>query len=270
MVRDLRAFIRTKAIQGTDMRLKEKVAIVTGAGAGIGEAIAKGFAQEGASVVIADVDSDRGESVEKTIKEAGGAAMFVLADVASTESVDQMVAATVSEYGKPDILVNNAAVQLIDKDARAHEVSEEIWDRTIDVNLKGVWRCMKASIPHMIGRSSSIINIASPTGMLGVAPDFAAYSTSKGGVFGLTKVSSAGYARDGIRINAIVPGTTMTPLIAEMLEDIDERSRLEDKTPMGRLGTPEDLVGISVFLASDESAYCTGGVYMADGGMTAV
>lgn len=256
--------------EGMQMRLEGKVAIVTGAGAGIGEAIAKGFALEGANVVVADVDAARGSSVERAINDAGRTAKFVMADVSSTSCVDELVDIAVSEYGKLDVLVNNAAVQLIDQDARAHEVSEEVWDRTIDVNLKGVWRCMKASIPHMLGRNGSIVNIASPTGMLGVAPVFAAYSTSKGGVFGLTRVSAAGYARDGIRINAIVPGTTMTPLIAEMLEDIDERSRLEDKTPMGRLGTPEDLVGISVFLASDESAYCTGGVYMADGGMTAV
>ncbi len=196
--------------------------------------------------------------------------MFQKTDVSSLDEVNAAVDHAVAEFGPPDILVNNAAVQLIGQDARAHEVSEEVWDRTIDINLKGAWRCMKAVIPHMLGRSGSIINIASPTGMLGVAPDFSAYSTSKGGIFGLTKVSAAGYARDGIRFNAIVPGTTSTPLIADMLKDDDERRRLKNMVPMGRIGTPEDLVGIAVFLASEESAYCTGGVYMADGGMTAV
>jgi NAD(P)-dependent dehydrogenase (short-subunit alcohol dehydrogenase family) len=252
------------------MRLKDKVAIVTGGGAGIGEAIARGFASEGAKVVIAEVDVERGQRVAKEIAAAGGQAYFVRTDVSSTDSVEDMAEAALAQFGKADVLVNNAAVQLIGADARAHEVSEEAWDRTMDINLKGVWRCMKAVIPHMLGRGGSIINIASPTGMLGVAPVFAAYSTSKGGVFGLSRVSAAGYARDGVRVNSVVPGTTITPLIEDMLKDAEERKRLEDKSPMGRLGTPQDLVGISVFLASDESSYCTGGVYMADGGMTAV
>lgn len=252
------------------MRLSDKIAIVTGGGAGIGEAIAAGFASEGAAVAVFDVDGARGQSVTDAITLTGGRAMFLNADISSTDDVNAAVDSVVSSFGPPNILVNNAAVQLIGQDARAHEITEEAWDRTIDINLKGAWRCMKAVIPHMLGRNGSIINIASPTGMLGVAPDFAAYSTSKGGIFGLTRVSAAGYARDGIRFNAIVPGTTATPLIEEMLKDDDERRRLENMIPLGRIGTPADLVGIAVFLASEESAYCTGGVYMADGGMTAV
>lgn len=251
-------------------RLNNRVAIVTGGGAGIGEAIAKGFARDSASVAVFEVDTARGQRVVDEINGSGGRAILCTADVSSTDDVNAAVSQTVTELGPPDVLVNNAAVQLVGQDARAHEVSEEVWDRTIDINLKGVWRCMKAVVPHMLGRGGSVINIASPTGMLGVAPDFSAYSTSKGGVFGLTRVSAAGYARDAIRFNAIVPGTTATPLIEEMLQDREERERLENMVPMGRIGTPDDLVGIAVFLASGESAYCTGGVYMADGGMTAV
>ena len=122
----------------------------------------------------------------------------------------------------------------------------------------------------MLAGGGTVINVASPTGMLGVAPGYSAYSTSKGGVFGMTRVAAAEYSRDGIRVNCIVPGATLTPLTAEIFADADERAAFEQSTPMGRLGTPEDLVGISHFLASDDSAYCTGGTYMADGGLTAI
>ena len=252
------------------MRLQDRVAIVTGGGAGIGEAIARGFAREGARVVVAELDPKRGEKVAGEITKSGGHALFVRCDVASTVSVEALAAASKAKFGDADILVNNAAIQMIGHDSRTHEVSEEVWDRTMDINLKGVWRCMKAYIPQMLGRGGSIINIASPTGMLGVAPGYSAYSTSKGGVFGLSRVSAAEYARDGIRINAVVPGTTATPLIADMLKDSATKQQLEAKAPLGRLGTPEDLVGVALFLASDDSSYCTGGVYMADGGMTAI
>ena len=252
------------------MRLKGKTAIVTGGGAGIGEAIALAFGREGARVVIADRDASRGEAVAGAVQRMGGDSLFGLCDVGSTDSVTEMVATTVSRLGKPEILVNNPAIQLIGQDSRVHDVSENAWDRTMNVNLKGTWRCMRSVIPHMLGQGGSIVNIASPTGMLGVAPGYSAYSSSKGGVFGLSRVAAAEYARDGIRVNAVVPGTTITPLIEDMLNDDATRRSLEAKSPMGRLGTPADVAGIAVFLASDEASYCTGGVYMADGGMTAV
>ncbi len=252
------------------MRLNGRVAVVTGGGAGIGEAVATAFAAEGASVVIAEVDRSRGESVEAAIKESGGSVLFVETDVASTASVDALGARMQSEFGRVDILFNNAAVQLHGQDARTHEVPEEIWDRTIDINLKGYWRAMRAVIPLMLSHGGTVINVASPTGMLGVAPGYSAYSTSKGGVFGLTRVAAAEYSRDGIRVNAIVPGATLTPLTAEIFADDQTREDFERNTPMGRLGTAEDLVGVSLFLASDDSSYCTGGTYMADGGLTAI
>lgn len=253
------------------MRLKDRIAVVTGGGAGIGEAVAKAFAAEGASVVIAEVDRSRGESVEAAIGDAGGSALFVETDVASTDSVDALGERVNSEFGRVDILFNNAAVQLHGQDARTHEVPEDVWDRTINVNLKGYWRAMRAVIPLMLAQGSgAIINVASPTGMLGVAPGYSAYSTSKGGVFGLTRVAAAEYSRDGIRVNAIVPGATLTPLTAEIFADAKDREAFEKSTPMGRLGTAEDLVGVSLFLASDDSLYCTGGTYMADGGLTAI
>ncbi len=252
------------------MRLEGRVAIVTGGGAGIGEAVARGFAKEGATVVIADWDRAAGERVAREISTNGGEALFKCTDVSSSDDVQSMVDRTVTEFGKVDVLFNNAAVQLVGQDARTHEVSEEVWDRTIDINLKGYWRCMKYVIPHMLETGGTIINVASPTGMLGAAPGFSAYSTSKGGVFGLTRVAAAEYGGEKIRVNAIVPGATLTPLTAEIFADDEERERFESATPLKRLGAPEDLVGISLFLASDDSLYCTGGIYMADGGLTAI
>jgi NAD(P)-dependent dehydrogenase (short-subunit alcohol dehydrogenase family) len=252
------------------MRLKDKVAIVTGSGSGIGQAIAEHFASEGAKVVGVEVNPKRGQAVVDAIVQKGGTATLIQADVSNANEVKNAIDRAVQKYGALDILCNNAAVQLIGKDARAHELSEEIWDLTININLRSVWLCSKYAIPYMLERGGSIINIASPTGLYGIGVGFTAYSTSKAGVFGLTRVMAADYGQNQIRVNAIVPGTTQTPLIASILEDQQFVSNLLTKTPLGRLGTPEDLAGLAVFLASDESGYCTGGFYMADGGLTAV
>jgi NAD(P)-dependent dehydrogenase (short-subunit alcohol dehydrogenase family) len=252
------------------MRLKDKVAIVTGGGAGIGRAVAELFARESARVLVVDIDPNRGEAVVEAIRAAGGVAAFVRADVSKTAEVQSMVNTAVELYGGLDVLVSNAAVQMHGQDARAHELTEEVWDRTMAINLKGVWLCAKHAIPAMLKRGGgSIVNIASPTGLTGCAPTYTAYSTSKGGVFGLTRIMAIDYAPDGIRVNAVVPGTTETPLIASILADPAFRARLVANTPLGRLGTAEDVAPLVLFLASDESRYCTGGFYMADGGLTA-
>lgn len=252
------------------MRLKDKVAIVTGGGAGMGEAVAKGFAREAARVAVADINSALGETTVAAIRAAGGEAIFVRADVSKAADIETMVAAVVEQYGRIDILYNNAAIQLHGQDARAHEVSEEIWDRTYAVNVRGVWLCSKYVIPVMLAHGGgSIIQVASPTGLSGCAPGYTAYSSSKGGVIALTRVMAVDYARDNIRVNAIVPGATDTPLIKELLANEHTRQALADLSPMGRLGRPEDVVGLAIFLASDEAGFCTGGLYMADGGLTA-
>lgn len=169
------------------------------------------------------------------------------------------------------MLYNNAAIQLHGQDGRAHEISEEVWDRTHTINLKGVWLVSKYIVPLMLERGGgSIIHAASPTGLTGCAPDYTAYSASKGGVIALTRVMAAGYARDGIRVNAVVPGTTDTPLIADLLADTTIRAQLVANIPLGRLGTAEEVAGVVLFLASDEARYCTGGLYMVDGGLTAI
>jgi NAD(P)-dependent dehydrogenase (short-subunit alcohol dehydrogenase family) len=253
------------------MRLKGKTAIVTGGGAGIGRAVAELYAREGASVAIAEIVGASGEAVARMIADAGGHAAFIRCDVSKAPEVKAMVEETVRRYGGVDILVNNAAVQMHGADARAHELSEEAWDRTMAINLRAAWLCSKYAIPAMLRRGrGSIIHVASPTGLTGCAPTYTAYSTSKGGVFALTRIMAVDYGRDNIRVNAIVPGTTDTPMIASLLTDAQLRAQLEAKSPLGRLGTPEDVAPLAVFLGSDESRYCTGGFYMADGGMLAV
>lgn len=255
------------------MRLQEKRAIVTGAGMGMGRAAALRLAQEGARVVIVDINEAAGNETVEAIRTAGGAAIFVRADVAQAAQVEAMVAAAEREYGGLDIIFNNAAIQLIGVDTRAHELEEAIWDRIQSVNLKGVWLCMKYAIAAMLkndGRGGSIINNASPTGLVGCAPYDTAYSSAKAGVYGLTRAAAAAYAKEGIRINAIVPGPMDTPLITKITSDPQARAALEQLTPMGRLGKADEIAGLVAFLASDDAAYCTGGIYMADGGLTAV
>jgi NAD(P)-dependent dehydrogenase (short-subunit alcohol dehydrogenase family) len=250
------------------MRLQGKVAIVTGGGAGIGRAVAELYAREGARVVVAEICPSNGDQVAGSIQSSGREATFVQADVARVEDVRKVVKTAVERYGGLDILVNNAAIQMHGCDARAHELSEEVWDRTMSINLRAVWLCSKHAIPEMLKRAGgSIIHLASPTGITGCAPTYTAYSTSKGGVIALTKIMAVDYARDNIRVNAIVPGTTETPMIESLLADGQVRARLIAKAPLGRLGTPEDVAPLAVFLASSESCYCTGGLYAADGGL---
>jgi NAD(P)-dependent dehydrogenase (short-subunit alcohol dehydrogenase family) len=252
------------------MRLKGKVAIVTGAGAGIGKAVALRFAREGAGVVVAEIDGHNGQATVEAIQRSEGIAIFAKADVSDENDVKAMVAAAVDRFGRIDILFNNAAILLHGQDTRAHELSSEVWDRTMAVNLRGYWLCSKHVIPHMLKqRQGTVIQVASPTGMLGFA-SLTAYSTSKGGVFALTRAMAADYARENIRVNAIVPGTIDTPMNTAELANEESRRRFIAAAPAGRLGMPEDICGLAVFLASDESQYCVGGFYAADGGQTAV
>jgi NAD(P)-dependent dehydrogenase (short-subunit alcohol dehydrogenase family) len=248
------------------MRLKDKVAIVTGGGAGIGEAIALKYAQEGAKVVVAEINPNRGNSSAQAIQKQGGEGIFVPTDVSSEDQVKALVQTAIERYGRIDILVNNAAILISHGDTRAHEVTSEVWDRTMNTNLRGYWLCAKYTIPHMIAQGKgNIILIASRTGIRGFT-GIAAYSASKGGVFALMRSMAADYARNGIRVNAIVPGTTDTPMNAEEFSDPEARNKYIPRIPAGRLGVGSDLAGMATLLATDEASFCIGGVYMVDGG----
>ena len=196
--------------------------------------------------------------------------MFVQTDVSDEAQVKSMVEQTLDRYGRIDVLCNNAAVLFFREEAPAHELTNETWDRTMAVNLRGYWLASKYVIPAMLHQDAgSIIHVASPTGLFGFTR-LTAYSTSKGGVIGLMRSMAADYAPDHIRVNAIVPGTIDTPMNAVELSDPANRARYAEIAPARRLGTAEDLAGIALFLASDDSDYCVGGIFTVDGGLTAV
>ena len=253
------------------MRLSGKVAVVTGSAVGLGRAVAKRYAREGAAVVVADTNASDGTAVVEQILQDGGRAVFVRTDVGEERDVTTLLQSAWAQFGRIDVLYNNAAVLFHDRDVRAHELSLELWHQVMRVNLQGTFLCSKHAIPFMLKQGGgSIINLGSPTGMIGCAPNLTAYSTSKAGIYGLSRVMAAAYARDGIRVNILVPGTMDTPMNAPLLQDEATREQFREAVPMGRLGRPCDIEGIAVFLASEESSYCTGGLYTCDGGLTAV
>jgi NAD(P)-dependent dehydrogenase (short-subunit alcohol dehydrogenase family) len=248
------------------MRLAGKVAIITGAASGLGRASAKLFAEQGASVVVADRDGAGGLETVTQIRDTGGQAEFIETDVAVADDVDAMVAKAVTCFGKLDVLFNNAGIAIRKPVA---DLSEDEWDRCIDTNLKGVFLGSKSAIPEMIrGGGGSIINTASIYGVVG-GRTRAAYSASKGGIVNLTRSMALDYASQNIRVNCICPGFVETPLLKKILGTEAEFQALVDMHPMGRLGRPIETAYAAVYLASDEAAFTTGIALPVDGGYTA-
>lgn len=248
------------------MRLPSQVALVTGAASGIARAVAIRFAGEGAAVMVADASESGGLETVDQIRGAGGNALFAHLDVSQPDQVKQVVQRTIDELGDLHILFNGAGILTY---GTALETSEEAWNRMMAVNLTGTFLCSKAALAHMVGKGRGvIINVASTTGSHDACAHAAAYVTSKGGVTLLTRSMAIDYARQGIRVNAICPGPTDTPMLRHALtaEQLDAFART---FPMNRLGRPEEIAGAALFLASDDASFVTGALLYVDGGQTA-
>jgi len=244
------------------MRLKDKVAIVTGAAQGIGKATAVKFAQEGAKVVIADIVEEATQATADEINASGGSAMAVKLNVTDAASVQDMIKKTVEWGGRLDVIVNNAGIT---KDTMLHKMTEDQWDAVIAVNLKGVFLCGQAAANYMREQGSGVIlNASSISGLTGNMGQ-SNYTATKGGVIAMTMTWARELGPKGIRVNALAPGFTMTPMVESVPEKVLDD--VKGKTPLRRLGTPEDIANAYAFLASDEAAFITGQTLRVDGGI---
>ena len=250
------------------MRLQDKVALITGAASGIGKESALRFAAEGASVVAVDLNQEMGEAVAAEVRAAGGRAIFVQANVSLADDCQAMVAAAEAEFGKLNVLFNNAGI-MHSEDDDAVSTSEAVWDLTMNVNLKGVFLGCKFGIPALQrAGGGSIINTASLVALLGAATPQLAYTASKGGVLAMTRELAVIHARQGIRVNALCPGPLRTELLMKFLDTDAKKQRRLVHIPMGRFGLASEMAQAALFLASDESSFMTGSEFVVDGGIT--
>lgn len=248
------------------MRLSHQVALVTGAASGISRAVALRFAQEGAAVMVADASEHGGAETAEQIRAAGGNAGVAKLDVSQPDQVRAVVRRTVEELGGLDVLFNGAGILTY---GTALETADDAWNRMMAVNLTGTFLCSKAALTYMVSKGRGvIINVASTTGSHDVCAHAAAYVSSKGGVTMLTRSMAVDFARQGIRVNAICPGPTDTPMLRNALGPA-ELEAFAQTFPMRRLGKPEEIAGAALFLASDDASFVTGALLYVDGGQTA-
>ncbi|MBS3906381.1 MAG: 3-oxoacyl-ACP reductase FabG [Syntrophaceae bacterium] len=243
------------------MRLKDKKAIVTGAGQGIGRSIALKMAQEGADIIIAEMNSDTGLQTRKEIESLGRRCLFFAVDVADRRQIEKMMAEVIAAFGRIDILVNNAG---FDRPGNLLKTKEEDWDAVLNVHLKGTLNCIQAVIPHMIEKSyGKIINLSSVWGKRGAVSEIS-YSTAKAGIIGLTKSVARELGRHQINVNAVLPGFILTPTVSKMAEKY--RNIIIENTPFKRAGQPEEVANVVAFLASDEASFVSGAEVEVSGG----
>ena len=247
---------------------ENKVALITGGSSGIGKAAALTFARQGASVAIADLADEAGWQVVEEVLQAGGKAHFIKTDVSQAAQVHTMVEEVISRFGRVDSCVNSAGID--GEQARTDQYSEKVFDKVMEINVKGVWICMQAQLPYLIQTKGTIVNIASVAGLQGF-PGHCAYAASKHAVIGLTKTAAIEYVRHGIRINAVCPGFTQTPMVEKALkEDESYAEKILKSVPMRRLATAQEIADMVVFLCSEQASFITGQAVAIDGGITAV
>jgi NAD(P)-dependent dehydrogenase (short-subunit alcohol dehydrogenase family) len=255
-----------KEEEGT-MRLEHKVAIVTGGANGIGEAYSRGMAEEGASVVIVDIDMKKGKQVASEIEKAGGKALCVQTDVSKKRDAEKMIETTVEHFGSVDVLVNNAGILFT---APVEETTEEMWDKLLAVNVKGLFFCSQAAVVQMKKqKSGKIINISS-IAAIGAQDGICAYSSTKGAVLTMTKVFALELAPSNIQVNAVLPGTTNTGMAEAAMANPEWTRQITSGIPMKRLGETKDLLGAVLYFASSDSDYCTGQTLIVDGGYSMI
>lgn len=250
------------------MRLADKVAIITGAGSGMGRAAAQMFAAEGARVIVADFDEAAGSETVTMVTDAGGQASFVRADVSIEPEAEAMVDHAVERFGRIDVLYNNAGV-MPEEDHSVVDTNVATWDRVMAINVRGVFLACKYAIPRMVEQGSgSVINISSFVALMGCSVPQDAYTASKGAVLSLTRSLAVQFAPQGVRSNAICPGPIETPMLQEwLLKDEEARKVRLARNPTGRFGKPEEIVNVAIYLASDESRWTNGAHFVVDGGI---
>ena len=246
------------------MRLEGKVAVITGAGQGLGRAYALVFAKQGADIVVNDVNEENANSVVKEVEEIGRKAIAVVVSVDTMENGEKLINTALEKFGKVDILVNNAGIT---RTAMLHKMTKEEWDQVISVNLTGVYNCLRAVAPHMMERKyGKIISVTSVAGIRGTMGQIN-YGAAKAGVIGLTKSAARELARYGINVNAVAPGVIETAMTKVIRDNEKFSKKYLSDIPLGRFGTPEDVANVAAFLASDDAAYMTGQVVSVDGGI---